>query len=38
MILYKNKLSLRDIRIIQKNKSRERGGFKKRILMLEKAS
>ncbi len=36
-ILDKNRLTLKDIRIIQKAKAKERGKFRKKILMLEKA-
>jgi predicted house-cleaning noncanonical NTP pyrophosphatase (MazG superfamily) len=32
-----NKLKLSDIRKIQKQKAKKRGGFEKRILMIEKA-
>ena len=37
IILKENKLTLKDIRSVQKAKVKERGGFKKKILMLEKA-
>jgi predicted house-cleaning noncanonical NTP pyrophosphatase (MazG superfamily) len=36
-ILAENKLTLKDIRLVQKAKARERGGFGKRILMMERA-
>jgi len=36
-IITENGLTLKDIRSVQKAKVKERGGFKKKILMLEKA-